>query len=186
MQVTRRYLRATLNYKTDKFIPWDTGQTSGIPRLINEPLIPTSYLTRASTSPRPRAVRLSRAPRSSPVSHALTPRWTRVIESRNLDDRVIRSLASADLTIITFTLPARIRRHDTRSVKGRLSWDHVRKPPSILSTSNQIFISNLHVHGNNLCISKAPLRERFVTDGLRSNSFIILARICVLYATVHS
>lgn len=43
-------LRATLNYKTDKFIPWDTGQTSGIPRLINEPLIPTFYLTRASTS----------------------------------------------------------------------------------------------------------------------------------------
>lgn len=41
--------RATLNYKTDKFIPWDTGQTSGIPRLINEPLIPTSCLTRPST-----------------------------------------------------------------------------------------------------------------------------------------
>jgi len=64
-----------------------------------------------SASPRPRTVRLSRALRSSPpsrTSYALTPRWTRVIESRNLDDRVIRSLASADLTIITFTLPASI------------------------------------------------------------------------------
>lgn len=173
-------MRATLNYKTDKFIPWDTGQTSGIPRLINEPLIPTSYLTRASTScpllsPCPR---LSRAPRSPPPSrtlYVLTPRWTRVIESRNLDDRIIRSLAPADLTIITFTLPARICRHDARrAIKGRLSWDHVCKPPRTLSTSNQIFISSLHVRDNNSSVSKTFLRERFVTDRLCGNSFIIL------------
>lgn len=31
VRVTRRVLRAALNYKTDKFILRDTGQASGIP-----------------------------------------------------------------------------------------------------------------------------------------------------------
>lgn len=182
MRVTRRVLRATLNYKTDKFIPWDTGQTSGIPRLINEPLIPTFYLIPTPIrSPRPPLSPLKSrpsfipprlpSPRTSTVylaSYALTPRWTRVIEFRNLDDRVIRSLASADLTIITFTLPARIRRHDIVHVKGYLPRDRMRKRSRILSTANQIFISNLHVRGNNLfnVVSTRLLREYFIRKRL--------------------